>query len=116
MNLELVNLGLGPDTQTGDPLYIAFTKINSNSTLLQTMAVIFGGTLHITMVGGATSYLLNDSRIGPNSRLKLTAQSQGAASVGPQLWVPLPIAGSFTINYVNDGTSNNYPFTYEVTV
>ena len=74
------------------------------------------------MASGATQFTLTDSRIvAPSSgvagsRLKLAPQTQGAAQVGPQLWIPPPANGSFTVNFVNDGTTNAYPFTYEVTI
>ena len=34
MSQQIINLGAGPDSQTGDSLYVAFTKVNSNFTEL----------------------------------------------------------------------------------
>ena len=78
---------------------------------------VFGGTITITMAGGATSYTLTDSRIIVASRLKLgLPYSQGAASILPQLWKSAQSAGSITLGYDNDGTSNSYTFDYEITI
>ena len=32
MTQQIINLGTGPDSQTGDTLYVAFTKVNANFT------------------------------------------------------------------------------------
>ena len=34
MTQQIINLGTGPDSQTGDTLYVAFTKVNANFTEL----------------------------------------------------------------------------------
>ena len=73
-----------------------------------------GGTLSINMAGGTTSYTLSNAGITPVSRLQLTPQTQMAANLMPQLWVPPATAGQFLIEFVNDGTSNIYSYTYEI--
>lgn len=86
----------------------------------------FGNTLSLSMAGSTLgtvmSFTLTDSRIvAPSasvqgSRLKLVPQSPGAASLLPQTWIPVSTGGSFTVNFVNDGSSAAYPFTYEITI
>ena len=73
-----------------------------------------GGTLSISMAGGNTSFILSNPNIVISSRLQLTPQTQMAANLMPQLWVPPATPGQFLIEFVNDGTSNIYSYTYEI--
>ena len=73
-----------------------------------------GGTLSIDMAGGNTNYVLSNPNIVAKSRLQLTPQTQMSANLMPQLWVPPPTTGQFLIEFINDGTSNIYSYTYEI--
>ena len=48
MAQEIIDLGEGPDSNTGDSLYVAFTKTNSNFTELYT---IIGGNTATNLTG-----------------------------------------------------------------
>ena len=55
MSQQIINLGVGPDSQTGDSLYVAFTKVNDNFTELYS---VFDGN-GITKVNANVIYSNN---------------------------------------------------------
>ena len=74
------------------------------------------GVLSISMASGTTSYTISNAAITTSSMLKLLPQSQQAASVLPQLWSPASTGGFCVIYYVNDGSTNSYPYAYEISL
>ena len=73
MTQQIINLGTGPDSQTGDTLYVAFTKVNENFSEVYS---VFGAN----EVGGRAHWILLRCQHGIQRTL-LVFQSHGSAVV-----------------------------------
>ena len=64
MTQQVINLGTGPDTQTGDTVYVAFTKVNENFTELYSVLGNTGADLHGNTITGNAFITTGNIRTG----------------------------------------------------
>jgi hypothetical protein len=64
MTQQVINLGTGPDTQTGDTVYVAFNKVNENFTELYSVLGNTGADLHGNTITGNAFVTTGNIRTG----------------------------------------------------
>lgn len=64
MTQQVINLGTGPDTQTGDTVYVAFNKVNDNFTELYSVLGANGADLHGDTITGNAFITTGNIRTG----------------------------------------------------
>lgn len=113
MSANIPAIGIGPVPETVPQSEWASWLTRIARVLNLVLAGKLNSTGTVTLTASATSTVLTDSRIGPNSAVKLVPQTAAAALAiltSPGLYI-VPTRGSATINHPsNASTTQTFAF------